>query len=431
MRSPVSLARAAALAFGLAATAIARPIPAAQPLTLETALQLAETRSHALVAQDAAAKAARERSVAAQQLPDPMLRLSIDNLPLEGNGRFSFGTEPMAVRSISLEQTFTRWGKRHARANILKRQADTARSGRALQQANLRRDTALAWLDRHYQERLLELLRQQRQEASLQVDAADASYRGGNGSQADLFASRMALEALDDRIQEAETLLRNAEDALERWVGEAARRPGGPRPDIWQTRLTPAVLESNPNLYPDVAQAHSQEAVAMAEVAAARQEKHADWTGDIQYSQRDDTFGDMVSIGVSIPLQWNRANRQQREVAASLATAQQLRAEREELQRERQLQTRRWFSAWQTNRERFQRYEKNLVPLARQRTQAALATYRGGNGSLAAVLEARETEIATRMEQLALEMETANLWAQLEYLLPPTSGTNKASGGKP
>jgi hypothetical protein len=35
------------------------------------------------------------------------------------------------------------------------------------------------------------------------------------------------------------------------------------------------------------------------------------------------------------------------------------------------------------------------------------------------------------MEQLALEMETANLWAQLEYLLPPASGANKASGGKP
>jgi outer membrane protein TolC len=352
-------------------------------------------------------------------------------LPLEGEGRFSFDTEPMTARSVSLEQTFTRWGKRHARANIFGRKATAAMSERSLRQASLRRDTVLAWLDRYYQERLLGLLRQQRQEASLQVDAADASYRGGNGSQADLFASRMALEALDDRIQEAEVLLSNAEDALNRWVGEAAHRPSGQRPDIWHTRLTPAMLEANPDLYPDVTLAQSQEAVAMAEAAAARQEKRADWTVDLKYSDRNDEFGDMVSVGVAIPLQWNRANRQEREVAASLATAQQLRSEREELKRERQLQTHSWFSAWQTNRERFQRYEKNLVPLSRQRTQATLATYRGGNGSLASVLEARETEIATRMEQLALEMETANLWAQLEYLLPPASGANKASGGKP
>ncbi|HEY1393614.1 MAG TPA: TolC family protein, partial [Methylibium sp.] len=73
---------------------------------------------------------------------------------------------------------------------------------------------------------------------------------------------------------------------------------------------------------------------------------------------------------------------------------------------------------WGSNRQRLQRYEAELLPLAVQRTQAALAAYRGGGTPLAAVLDARRAEIDTRMDQLKLEMETARLWAQLNYLVP-------------
>jgi hypothetical protein len=49
--------------------------------------------------------------------------------------------------------------------------------------------------------------------------------------------------------------------------------------------------------------------------------------------------------------------------------------------------------------------------------------YRGGSGPLASVLEARRMEIDTRMERLRLEMETAAVWAQLEYLIPAEPNT--------
>jgi hypothetical protein len=67
-----------------------------------------------------------------------------------------------------------------------------------------------------------------------------------------------------------------------------------------------------------------------------------------------------------------------------------------------------------------------LVPLATQRTEAALAAYRGASAPLASVLDARRAEIEARMDQLKLEMETARLWAQLNYLLPSQPGTPKA-----
>ncbi|MGH6629444.1 MAG: TolC family protein, partial [Burkholderiales bacterium] len=68
-----------------------------------------------------------------------------------------------------------------------------------------------------------------------------------------------------------------------------------------------------------------------------------------------------------------------------------------------------------------------LVPLARERTQAVLAAYRGGKASLTDVLAARRNEIEVRMQALQLEIETARLWAQINFLLPDGAAAEHAS----
>jgi len=101
-----------------------------------------------------------------------------------------------------------------------------------------------------------------------------------------------------------------------------------------------------------------------------------------------------------------------------------LQAQREEATREDVADVRTWLQQWQNNRERLARYDSSLIPLAAERTRAALAAYRGNSGSLSAVLEARRMEIDQRLERVRLEMEAAGLWAQLEYLIPaPAPGS--------
>ena len=130
----------------------------------------------------------------------------------------------------------------------------------------------------------------------------------------------------------------------------------------------------------------------------------------------------MVSLNFSRPLQWDQKNRQDRGIAAKLAQVDQIRAQREELTRERLAEIRAWLQEWHSNHARLARYEAALVPLASERTRAALAAYRGGAGPLAAVLEARRMEIDVRIERLRLEMETAALWAQLNFSIPDGPG---------
>ena len=86
------------------------------------------------------------------------------------------------------------------------------------------------------------------------------------------------------------------------------------------------------------------------------------------------------------------------------------------------------WQEWQSNRDRLARYEATLVPLAAERTRASLAAYRGASAPLSAVLESRRGEIDTRLERLRLEMETARLWAQLNYLIPAGHDTADSHG---
>jgi outer membrane protein TolC len=126
----------------------------------------------------------------------------------------------------------------------------------------------------------------------------------------------------------------------------------------------------------------------------------------------------MLSIGLSVPLQWDQKNRQDRELSSKLAQVEQARAEREDALRAHVAEVRGMLNEWHTNRERQIRYEQQLIPLASSRTTASVAAYRGGKTTLADVLAARRSEIDVRLQALQLGQETDRLWAQLNFLFP-------------
>jgi outer membrane protein TolC len=395
----------------------------AAPLTLDEALRLAQERSRQLPAQDAAAAAAREMAVAAGQRPDPVLKAGVNNLPINGPDRFSLTNDFMTMRSVGVMQEFTRGDKLKARAARFEREAEAAQASRELALANLQRDTALAWLERYYDERMREILLSQRDEAKLQIEAAEAAYRGGRGAQADVFAARSAVAQIDDRIASTERDVAVARTQLARWVGAAGSEPLGAPPPLEAVQLRAQDLESEIAHHPQIAVMLEQEAAARADVIAVRANKQPDVSVEVMYSQRGPAYSNMVSLNVSVPLQWDQKNRQDRELAAKLAIVNQLRAQREEETRMHVAEAQAMLQQWRSARERLARYDDALLPLAGERTRAALAAYRGASGSLSAVLEARRAEIDTRMERLRLELEAARLWAQLNYLVPAGHGT--------
>ncbi len=417
----VAAAVAAALLVGTAPASAADP-----PLTLAEAQRRAVERSSALKAQDAAILASREMAVAAAQLPDPVATLGINNLPVDGPDAWSLTNDFMTMRSVGLMQEFTREDKRRARAQRFEREADKSAAEKAARLNAIRRDTALAWLDRYYVEAQLEVLGEQSRQARLEIEAAETAYRSGRGGLADVLAARSALVALDDRSSELGRRVSSARIALARWVGDAANSPLAGRPPIDMIRVDPRTLDSDLEHEPQIAVLSGQERVADAEVREAQSNKKPDWSVQLMYSLRGPSFSNMISVGVSVPLQWDQRNRQDREVAAKLAMLDQARAEREDMLRARSAEVRAMMTEWENDRERSVRYERELIPLAAERTQTTLAAYRGTKVSLTDVLLARRNEIDVRLQALQLEMDTARAWAQLNFLFP--EGDDAPSG---
>jgi outer membrane protein TolC len=424
-----SLPRIAAMAtLAFAASLTAAGAAAQPPLSLERALQLAQGRSRSLSAQDSAATAAREMAVAAGRLPDPQLKLGVNNLPVNGPDGGSLTRDFMTMRYVGVMQEFTRQAKRDARSARFEREADVAVATRDMALADLQRQTALAWLECYYQQRMRDLLLAQRDEARLQVDAADSAYRGGKGAQADVFAARSAVASIEDSLAQTQSQFANARVVLQRWTGAPTDEALPPPPDVTRAPLHADSLEHELGLHPEIAAMPKQEELARAEADVARSEKLTDWSVEVMYNQRGPAYSNMVSIGVTVPLQWDQRHRQDRELAAKLAAVDQMRAQREEAVRTHEAETRTMLQEWQSDRDRLERFDTSLIPLSLERTRAATAAYRGNTGMLSGALDARRNEIDVRLQRLRLELEAARLWAQLSYLTPDRA---LAGAGRP
>lgn len=404
--------------LGLAILISTSNVPAQTPLTLPEAQRRAIDRSRMLAAQESAVAASREMALAAGQLPDPVATLGVNNLPINTSDRFSFTRDFMTMRSIGLMQEFTWAEKRAARAARFEREAEKSLAERDVSIAAIQRDAALAWLDRYYAEAMQTVVSEQSRQAKFEIEAAESAYRAGRGNLADLLAARNALVLLDDRTSEVGRRASAARIALARWIGNDADAPLAGKPAIDALRLDPSTLETDLAHHPELAVLAKKEEVAAAEVRIAQTNKKADWSVALMYSQRGPDFSNMVSVNVSIPLQWDQKHRQDREIAARLAMLDQARAERDEMLRAHTAEVRAMIAEWENDRERSARYAREILPLAAERSQATLSAYRGAKASIADVLLARRSEIDVRMQALQLEMDTARLWAQLNFLFP-------------
>ena len=388
----------------------------AEPLTLAEAQRIAVARSPQLVANEAAASAARRMADVAAKLPDPVLKLGVDNLPVNGPDRFSLTRDFMTMRRIGLMQELPALEKRQLRAQRVAQDAIKLQAERGLVTANLRRDTALAWLDRYYALALRRLLLQQIDEARVQVEAAEASYRGAKGSQADVFAARSAVSLLEDKLSQVDTQERNASVMLARWIGPDSQREPAAAPPWRTTELARGVTLEHLENHPSVAIAAAAVQAAQLDVFLARANKRADWSVEASYQQRGSAYSNMVSIGVSVPLQLDRANRQDQEVAARLAQVDEALAKYEDLLRAEEAEVNVMVNDWRTGTRRVDRFADSLVPIARQRTEAALAAYRGGKGDLTSVLAARREQLEVQIQAMAAELDTARAWARINFL---------------
>jgi outer membrane protein, heavy metal efflux system len=396
----------------------AAPATHAQSLGLGEAIRIATRDAPALTAQDAAIRAAREAGIGAGELPDPKLIVGVENLPAEGGDQFSFTRDFMTMRKIGVMQEFPREEKRELRGERAAAEIRRETAVRDATVANLRRDVALAWIDAWAAERQLTLLKDLEREFQLAVASTQAALAGGKGQASDAFMARQSAAQAGDRLIEARRGIDRARAQLARWVGPASARPLADAPDFTRLAHAHESLLAGLEAHPHLAMYGPIEAVAQAELKLAEAAKRPDWSLEVAYAQRGPAYTNMLSVMVRIDLPIFEAKRQNPMIAAKLAVVEQVRAQAEDARRAHLAEIRTWLADWHAAVERTRQFDAQQVPLARERSETALAAYRGGKGEIAGALEARRNEIETRLAHLMVTADAARAWAQLNFALP-------------
>lgn len=184
----------AAISLGAAAAADAAE------LTLADVEDLALRAQPQLEILDALTRAARQRAIAAGRLADPMLTAGITNLPANTPDRFSLSRDFMTMTQLGLMQEFTPRSKRRLRSQAEILSAEQHEAEREVAERTIRRDVALAFLDVWHSERAAELVGRMIAEARRERAVAVIAFEAGRAPRADVLATEVELELLQDRL---------------------------------------------------------------------------------------------------------------------------------------------------------------------------------------------------------------------------------------
>lgn len=407
--------------FGtLLALALASTFAQAQTagLSLDQALQMATQRSASSQAAAASVQASREMAAKADQLPDPMLKFGIDNVPVNGPDKFSLSRDFMTMRRVGIEQQWVSSDKRAARAERGQRTIESEEANYLTNVAKVREETAMAWINVLYAQRTLALTRALENETSQDLMTGQAALRGGKTGASDVLQAQLTLSQAQDRTRKGEQVLKSARTALSRWIATPVESVTGALP-LLTSHVPNLPVEELEKYHPMLLSARRAITLADAETTVASRERNPDWSFEAGYAQRGSQYSNMVSFGVSIPLPVNRAQRQDRDIAEKSALGTKARLQYEDALRELQTEIQDQSLTLTSLKERAAQLKSQLLPTASQQVEVATAAYRSGTGSLAAVFNAKRMALDAQMQVLDVEKEAAATWAKLEFHVIP------------
>jgi outer membrane protein, heavy metal efflux system len=385
----------------------------AQPLTFERALSLAEQSAPENLARTAQVESAQQAVGPADALPDPKLILGIDNLPIEGPDRYTLNRDFMTMRRIGFMQEVPNGDKRLARRHLAEAGAVRAEAEQRAMQLEIKRQTALSWLDVYFAERSVTLFDQLDRQVETLRSTVQSLIAGGNAQPGELLEADQEALALQDRRDELDRDVAIARAKLRRWIGNEADQPLlGEVPTLGLELSHPRQRMA---LHPEVRAASARVGEATAELDEAIAEKTPDWGVELAYNNRDNQFGDMVMVQFTFDLPLFVGTRQGPKISAKQQSVSQMEAEQEVLLRARQADLESGLAELEQLRRTLARTENTLIPLASKRADLELAAYQAGNSRLATVIATRRELIEAQLRRIEQQRKLSQLSASLYY----------------
>lgn len=392
-------------AAGLLAASVMLPIGAsAMPMTFDEAVALASDGAPSVQAREVQIAAARSAAITADRLPDPKLNVGIEGFPVTGPNAGSFTRDDFTMVTVGVSQDFPNPAKRRARAQRAAADIAVAEAGELVEVRDVRLETALAWIDLHYGElKLAQLKRLDSALGDLQKTVS-ARLASGAARPSQALEPEQLRAGVNDRRAEMTAAIAQAHARLSRFTGDPHPDVAGAPPtlEVDDDRLRAAIDD-----LPDLKMLGAEATAADADVRLARAEKRPDWAVSATYGRRDPSFGDLVSVGVSIDLPLFSRRRQNPKIAASLSEAERARFEIEAGRRKVLASLEADLADHEMHHRRLRNSLDALVPLARQRADLDRASYAAGKLDLGSALLATLAVAEAEVEALNREAEVA------------------------
>ena len=404
---------AAAACFGAAAQVA--PLGADLPSLLE----YARANNPELAAMQRESDAAVQRVQPAAALPDPVLRVELENVNNYGNGGdFSLLPSKVGETKYTLMQQFPLWGKRDLRKDAAVADAEQAQAraaGTWAEQA-MRLRTAFA---QYYLASRTERITKELLDLVLRLEQiAQSRYGGGLAPQQDAIRAQLEQTAMRAELvtvaNDKRQLQARINALLGRAPGSVLAEPSNlpPAPEsLASGDLVTRARTGNFNVKAEAARLRS----AQANRDLTFRNRYPDINLGIsptQMGSRVTTWG--VMLEVNIPLQQETRRSQEREAAAMVeATRSRMEAAANQAAADLEEQ----LSAFDAARRNEELIATRRLPQSQLVLQSALAAYETGKVDFATLLEAQRQVRQARLELLKTQVEAQMRVAEVERTL--------------
>lgn len=418
---PASIYRQAAM---LAAVTVLSASPdatgaASAPLELLEAERLALSAEPGQLALEARAAALNEQAVIAGELPDPMVRIGVNNFPLESGG---FSTEGMTQMVVGYRQAFPPGKTRSLSAEKFVYLSDQVSENALARGRGVRTATQTAWLELYFLDRADALIRETRPFFADLAEITRSLYAVGRRDQQDVLRAELEVSRLDDRLIDIERRRGHARAALAEWIGADAARPVGSALPSWNEVPPLVELRQGLSRHPALQAAAAEIAATETGVRIADQRGKPAWSLDIGYGYREgnlpsgDPRSDMLTVGVTVGLPMFRKRSVDSTLTAALQQRSAAKSSQQRLERELGRQLEAEHAQWHELTRRLELYDAQILSQARDQADAALLAYQSDAADFADVMRAYISYLNTRIDYLRLRIDRAQSYAVLANL---------------
>ncbi|WP_286261567.1 TolC family protein [Thalassotalea atypica] len=429
---------------------------AAQQVTLEQAITLAQQNDPWSKGNDLKQSAIEARSIASLALADPKVSISATNLPTDN---WDFDQEAMTQLKVGVSQMLPRGDVLKIKSAQLTTEAEKFPLLNANRNAQVEKQVTQLWLDAYLAQKTIRLINDDKGLFEQMVDIAKASYSTAVGKtrQQDVIRAQLELLRLDDRLVTEQQKLETAKAGLSEWFYQSNQENSSfyfqdaisnfsvdntlPHLSLsngqWLKNNTPSKSELAQLLvnHPVVLAVDVKQKVAKQGVELAQQQYQPQFGVNASYAYRDNApngtdRSDFFSVGVTFDLPLFTKNKQDKVVSASMADAEAINTEKLLLVRnmiaevEKELRNLNRLSQRQTL------YKSQLIKQTHEQAEAALTAYTNDDGDFAEVVRARIAQLNTTIAKVNIDVDALKTVSRLNYFLIPSTNNHLASSSE-